>query len=44
MILRLFFVVSAAVIHEIGHILAAKLCGVRSWRLGLKAGGAAHHL
>ena len=40
MILRLFCVVSAAVIHELGHILAAKLCGVRSWRLGLKAGGA----
>ena len=40
MILRLFWVVSAAVIHELGHILAAKLCGVRSWRFGLKAGGA----
>ena len=39
MILRLFCVVSAAVIHELGHILAAKLCGVRSWRFGLKAGG-----
>ena len=40
MILRLFCVVSAAVIHECGHILAAKLCGVRSWRFGVKAGGA----
>ena len=40
MILRLFCVVSPAVIHELGHILAAKLCGVRSWRFGLKAGGA----
>lgn len=40
LILRLFCVLSAAVIHECGHILAAKLCGVRSWRFGLKAGGA----